>query len=247
MPHTDIVGQTTLRIPGNWSHPSELLERLPQGVHLTPEALVLPDGVQVEFTPMPPDDQFAAIFKSCCRRQATSEEMAIVDGYTVNVGLTGPGGSMQAALTMLQAGAAIVRAGGAGVFIDNSGVAHGGQQWLELTEDGSPDAVSFAFVGIVRGRQEVWTMGMQVLGLPDVMMRRADADADDGGSMIELIRYLATTDHPVQDGHLLADEAGGLRFHVSSADSDEFGADSPMHNRFGRLKLTSIKDIAENN
>jgi len=44
----------------------------------------------------------------------------------VNIGLTGPGGSMAAALAMMQAGAAIVHAGGAGVFIDNSGVAQPG-------------------------------------------------------------------------------------------------------------------------
>ena len=91
----------------------------------------------------------------------------MVDSYTVNVGLTGPGGSMKAALTMMQAGSAIVRAGGAGVFIDNSAVAHGGSHWIEMTEAGGPDAVSFAYVAIVRGEKEVWTMGMHVMGLPD--------------------------------------------------------------------------------
>ena len=45
---------------------------------------------------------------------------------------------LEAARTMMQAGAALLRAGGAGVFIDNSALAHGGQQWLEMTEDGSP-------------------------------------------------------------------------------------------------------------
>lgn len=51
---------------------------------------------------------------------------------------------MQAALKMIQAGSVVVRAGGAGVFIDNSALAHGGQQWLDITEDEGPDALSFA-------------------------------------------------------------------------------------------------------
>jgi len=245
MNEADTVVRTTLRIPGNWSHPGELIERIPAGFRLTPESLILPDHTEIEFTPMPPDSQFAEIFKSSCRQPATSDELDIVDNYTVNVGLTGPGGSMEAALTMMQAGAAIVHAGGAGVFIDNSALAHGGESWIGMAEDGGPDAVSFAFVGIVRGRQEVWTIGMHVMGLPDVVMRRLDADADED-AIIDVIRYLCRGDKPIGDGHLLADEAGP-RFQAMATSSNEFEAGSPMYNPFGRLKLVSMKDIAENN
>ncbi len=245
MNETEAIVKTTLRIPGNWAHPGELIERLPAGFRLTPEALIFPDGKEIEFIPMPPDDQFAEIFRSSCRQPATDDEMEIVNGYTVNVGLTGPGGSMQAALTMMQAGAAIVRAGGAGVFIDNSALAHGGGHWIEMTEDGGSDAVSFAFVGIVRGRQEVWTMGMHVLGLPDIMMRRADADADED-LIINVIRYMSASDKPIGHGHVLADEVAP-RFQVVATTGEDFDAGSPMYNPFGRLKLVSMKEIAEGN
>src|ERR1700730_2675366 len=165
-----------LRIPGKWSHPRELIQRLPAGYHLTADALFLPDNTQVDFGAAPADDQFAQIFRSSCRQPATKEELATVDGYTVNVFLSGPGGSMQAARTMMRAGAALVRAGGAGVFIDNSTLAHGGGHWLEMTEDGGPDALSFAFVAIVGGQTDVWTMGMHVLGLRDVVMKRGGSE-----------------------------------------------------------------------
>lgn len=239
----DTAVRTALRIPGNWSNPGELLARLPAGVRLTPDTLILPDGEEIEFAPMPPDDQFPQIFRSSCRRPAADGELKILDGYTVNVGLIGPGGSLKAALTMLQAGAAIVRAGGAGVFIDNSGVAHGGQAWIEMAEDGGPDALSFAFVGIVRGRQEVWTMGMNVMGMPDLVMRSSDAAPD---AIIEVVRYLASGEKPMGDGHVVADE-NGPRFQVVATSGDRFDAGSPMHNPFGRLKLVSVKDIAEAN
>src|SRR5947209_7973594 len=149
-----------LRIPGKWSHPRELVQRLPAGCRLTGEALILPDKTEIGFGAAPADNQFAQIFRSSCRQPATEEELATVNGYTVNVFLSGPGGSMQAARTMMQAGAAVVQAGGAGVFIDNSALAHGGRHWLEMSEDGGPDALGFAFVSIVRGKAEVWTMGM---------------------------------------------------------------------------------------
>src|SRR5262245_24644195 len=194
-----------LRIPGKWAHPGELIERLPDDIRLTPEALILPDGTQIEFGAMGADAQFAGIFRSSCRRPATEEELAIVDDYAVNVLLSGHGGSKEAARTMMQAGAAIVRAGGAGVFIDNSTLAHGGQNWLAMTEDGGPDALSFAFVGIIRGKADVWTMGLHVLGLRDVVMKRADMEGAAGFDIVEVIRYLSRGDKPVGDGHIIAD------------------------------------------
>jgi hypothetical protein len=234
-----------LRIPGRWSNPRELIQRLPAGYLLTDEGLTLPDGTRAECGAMAADDQFAEIFRSSCRRPATADELATVDGYTVNVLLSGPGGSPQTARAMMQAGAAVVRAGGAGVFIDNSTLAHGGRDWLEMTEDGGPDALSFAFVAIVRGKAEVWTMGMHVLGLRDVVMNRADVEAEDF-DIIEVIRYLARDEKPVGDGHVIAD-LGGPRFQVFTQPSTEKLAGSPMHNPFGRLKLMSLRDIAQNN
>jgi hypothetical protein len=237
--------EVVLRIPGTWSHPKELIESLPAGYRLTPEALLMPDGTKVEFNPTPPDDQFAEIFRSSCRQPPTDAELEKLDGYTVNVCLSGPGGSLETAQKMMEAGAAIVRAGAAGVFIDNCALAHGGEHWLQMTEDGGSDAVSFAFVGIIRGQMEVWTMGMHVLGLRDVVMQRTDVEQG-GFDIVEVIRYLARGDKPVGDGHVIAD-LDGPQFQAFAAESPTETADSPMHNPFGRLNLVSVKDIAGRN
>jgi hypothetical protein len=152
---------------------------------------------------------------------------------------------MEEARAMMRAAAAVVRAGGAGLFIDNCAMAHGGQQWLELTGDGSPDALSFAFVNVVRGRADVWTMGMHVLGLRDLVMKGADSE-EAGFDIVEVIRYVCSSDKPVEDGHLLAD-LGGPRFQAHTESSPQKLAGSPMHNPFGRLRLVSMRDIAEAN
>ena len=237
--------RTTLRIPGDWEHPGKLLERLPAGFRMTPEALVLPDRTELEFTPLPPDNEFARVFQSSCRRPATRNELATVGRYTVNIALSGPGGSMRAALTMMQAGAAIVHAGGAGVFIDNSALAHGGSLWIDMTEDGSPDAVSFAFVCIVGGEHEVRTVGMHVMGFPDIVMRHEDLEAG-ADTIVEVIRYICNEVKPIGDGHILCD-LDGPRFRATVTSGDKLTADSPMHNPFGRLRLTSFKDVAQGN
>ena len=112
-------------------------------------------------------------------------------------------------------------------------------------EDGGPDALSFAFVAIVRGKTEVWTMGMHVLGLRDIVMNRADLEAD-GFDIVEVIRYLSRGEKPIDDGHVLAD-LDGPRFQAFVQDSPQQFAGSPMHNPFGRLKLVSMRDVAETN
>jgi hypothetical protein len=234
-----------LRIPGQWPQPQALVERLPTGYRWTAEGLVLPDATVVECGAVASDDQFAQIFRSSCRQPPSAAEWAIVEGYTVNVCLSGPGGSLPAARTMMQAAAALVRAGGAGVFIDNSTLAHGGGHWLEMTDDGSPDALSFAFVTIVRGRTDVWTLGLHVLGLRDVVMKRADVETE-GFDIVEMIRYLSRGDSPVGDGHVIAD-LSGPRFQAVAEDDVAGRAGSPLHNPFGRLKLVSLRDRAAAN
>jgi hypothetical protein len=234
-----------LRIPGQWAGPKELIDRLPAEFHFTPEALVLPDGTEIEFGAVPADDEFAKVFRSACRQPAKAEELATINSYTVNVILIGRGGSLDAARAMMQAGAAIVQAGGAGVFIDNSALAHGGQNWAEMADDGGPDAISFAFVSIIRGRTEAYTMGMHVLGLRDIVMKSTDAANDEFG-IIDVIRYMAASEKPVDDGHLLAD-LSGTRFRANVVPSASERTGSPMHNPYGRLKLVSMRDIAETN
>jgi hypothetical protein len=131
------------------------------------------------------------------------------------------------------------------VFIDNSVLAHGGRDWLEMTEDGDPDALSFAFVGIIGGKAEVYTIGMHVLGLRDVVMKRSDVESG-GFDIIEVIRYLCGAEKPVDDGHVIAD-LSGPRFQAFAQQSAAELRGSPMYNPFGRLKLVSLRDIAENN
>lgn len=235
----------TFRIPGAWANPGELIRRLPAGFSLTADGLVMPDSTRVEVAAYPPDDQFAGIFRSSCRRPTAEDELAAVDGYKVNVCLSGPGGSLPAALRMMRAASAVVRAGGAGVFIDNSALAHGGRDWIEMTEDGGPDAISFAFVAIVGGKADAWTMGMHALGLRDVVMKKADLR--DGLDVVDVIRYLARGEKPVGDGHVLAD-LSRLRFRVAfTSDGPELPLASPMHNPFGRMRLVNMRDAAEAN
>lgn len=126
----------TQRIMGDWEQPGEMMERLPEGFKLTPEALILPGGESLEFVPKRSEEEFAQIFRSSCRGPLSPQKEAWLSRSRVNLGLNGRGGSFPAALKLMRAGAAIVQAGGAGVFIDNSLLAHGGTHWRQMAADG---------------------------------------------------------------------------------------------------------------
>ncbi|MBN1571359.1 MAG: hypothetical protein JXA73_26220 [Acidobacteria bacterium] len=233
-----------LRIPGTWSHPGDLIKRLPDSCRVTPRELVLPDGARIDLGFFPPDKQFPQVFRSSCRHPPTEKELAIVDGYALMATLSSVGGSMKAARTIMKAAAILVRAGGAGVFIDNSMLAHGGELWLEMAEDGGMDALSYAFADIVQTNGEIWTVGMHVLGLCDMVLQGADLEKD--YDIVELIRSMVQESRPIGNGHILAG-VKGRRFSCCAADCDPITLSLPMRNPFGRVRLTKLRHAASKN
>jgi hypothetical protein len=226
-----------LRIPGKWSSPEEMIKRLPNSYRVTRQELILPDGMRIPIGFFPADKQFPGIFHSVCRQPLTKRERTFVDSYTINVTLSGRGGSMEAAHRIMKAAAAIIKAGGAGVFIDNGMLAHGGDVWLEMTEDGGFDALSFAFVGIIRSNTDIWTAGMHVLGLRDIVLKRADIAED--YDIVELIRSIVKENHRIEIGHSVAG-AHGTRFGCRAEDINPGRLAIPMRNPFGRLRLSKF-------
>lgn len=246
MTSTNPAAPTTIRLPGVWTNPRELTSRLSDEFrHLDDKNLFLPDGAEISAKPVPADELFKTLFTSSCqRRPPTEEELAMVRDQTMNVVLTGPGGSLDAARTMLQVGAAIVRAGGAGVFILNSMLAHGGGAWLKLADDASTNALCLAFVSSFSGPREIWTLGMRVLGFPDLVMRRSDGDCE---AISNVVRAIAARGKPLDDEPVFLDRHGLPRYRAARTAADEYTAGGLMENPFGRLWLSSTKEIAESN
>jgi len=65
-------------------------------------------------------------------------------------------------------------------------------------------------------------------------------------TIVEIIRYMAAGEKPIGDGHVICDEQRP-RFKAAAVPGDESFAGTPMHNPFGRLRLTSLKAISEGN
>lgn len=239
--HDDRVAapEVTLRIPGGWSGPQEFVERLPRGCRCTPERLVLADGTEFEFNALPADEEFAGVFAGGCPKLPTADERERIENYQVNVCLTGQGGSLAAAKQLMAAGAAVIAAGGAGVFVDNSGIAHGGADWLALLEGADTGGVYWAFVSAVHNDDEVYSVGMHILGFRDAIIPRTGREDRDFRTLHSFLGYTAFSGKTLQDGELVGDPVLPT-FQVHAEPYDRFPADAPMFNPYGQWRLKPL-------
>lgn len=238
----------TVRIPANWGGAEEMVEKMSAGCQLLPHRFISEEGMECQLTLRDADDEFAKVFAMSCRREPTEEEKQAIENYRVQVCLTGRCGSRKSAYMFMRAIEHWLDAGGTGVFLDNSGVAFGRQGWREVmeqidAEQLNADALTFAYVGVCRGAVSC-TVGMQILGCPDVEMSSDQVGAD-GFEIIEMMQYVCEADELLKTGDLAGDEHAA-RFLVSRVE-DPQPPGHPMHNPFGRIRLTSLRDIADSN
>jgi hypothetical protein len=234
--------EIVLRIPGPWASGRGFAEALPDGVHARGERLVLPDRSSAVLRFLPPDDQFPDIFADACRGRLSTATRRAVDQYAVNACLAGPAGSPECVRRMMRAGAAVLRAGGHGVFLDTSLISHDHDAWLDLTASGDTYALLTAFVNVLRLDRELLSIGMHVFGLRDACVvvpngRNADHREDVACDLLhDFLGYLLATGGDMIDGalfgsgaaHAIVREAPPLPLVVRTA---------PAFNPYGRWRI----------
>jgi len=102
------------------------------------------------------------------------------------------------------------------------------------------DALTFSLVNIIRGNQDIYTVGMHVLGQPDLIMPIKSA-GDEGSLIIDLMLKIASRGRTIEDGGQI-ELPNGQAFRVRKIPDEDFQAGLPMHNPWGRLQLSSDRN-----
>ncbi len=231
--------EVTLRIPGGWSQPEEFFEQLPSGCRATAEELVLADASEFELNALPADEEFPGIFAGSCPKLPTESERAQIESNKVNICLSGRGGSIEAARQLMTAAAAVMAAGGAGVFVDNSGIAHGATDWLTLLDDAENGGAYWAFVSTVRSDDEQYSVGMHVLGFRDAIIPSTGNEEYDYRTLHSFLGFTAFSGATISDGDVVGDPVLPT-YHAHMQPDDRFTASTPMFNQYGRWRLVPI-------
>jgi hypothetical protein len=182
------------------------------------------------------DDDLAGVFAGGGR--ITPEQVEQIASHSVKIHLSGPGGSVEAVHALMLAAAALVRAGGFGVMVDNSGCTHNPQDWLDLAEGGDPAGGAYwACVAMTAGRDEAFSSGMHCLGLRDAEMDLLEGDREATGFFLHnFLGYTLQSGAAVLDGDRLGDEQTAL-FRVRHLPCTRFAAGTPWFNPYGVWRL----------
>jgi hypothetical protein len=239
----DTVPQIDLRIPGPWKSPEELVESLRKaktgyGVTAEGEFFHEKSGRKFLFSASAPDDEIASLFAHTGR--LSDGEVKALAAHKVKVHVSGPGGSAEAAKAVMKAATALIKAGGLGVFVDNSGNAHGVDDWLALAGDTQSGGLYWAYVSATGDRQTVWSMGMHCLGFRDAEVVGVPDRNAAGFLLHNFLGYASQSGIPICDGDPVGGESGPL-FRAHARPCTRFKPGTPFHNPYGVWRLEPIE------
>lgn len=142
-----------LCIPGNWKLPAEL---------------PVTEGVTAELRSH--DHQLAHNFRHAGLQRFSEEELQGIEKHTSVAYLSGKGGSFTDAEKMMQAGLALLQAGGLGIKVETCGKAFNTQAWEELVNMDHDHKFYEAYVLLVKGADNsIHSCGMHNLGFRDAL------------------------------------------------------------------------------
>src|SRR6185295_3689564 len=134
----------------------------------------------------------------------------------------------------IDATAALVRAGGYGVFADNSGNCHGTEDFLKLADDPEDGGAYWTFVAITGSRTHgLYSNGMHVFGFRDAVLSDPPDDPQLAWFIINnFLGYTYASGVTIHDGELMLDGPGEFPFRAVHVDDTKAPPNHPMHNPY---------------
>jgi hypothetical protein len=205
-----------LCVPGPWENREALDARLREGVL---------DGFEAEF--QGPEPRMKAAFQaSACRLRPslTPADFRAIEAHRSVIYVLsdhfGRTTAAAAAARMIEIGRALIDAGGIAVKCDSSGIAHSADRWRTV----EPLFDAFVRLPIINETDELYSVGMHLLGLPDGIVELKDFDGDIRAGTRVLEAYLRS--QAAVEGFTAAGEP------CTGYEPDEF-----FWNRWGRIRL----------
>ena len=125
------------------------------------------------------------------------------------------------------------------MFVDNSGIAHGATDWQKLHDSADDGGVYWAFIIAARSEEQVYSIGMHILGFRDAIIPATGNHEYDSRTLHSFLGYTAFSGKTIQDGEVVGDLVLPT-FRVHTQADDRFESDAPMFNPHGRWRLEPL-------
>lgn len=234
--------RTVLCIPGFWETRADFISALIEAEtgYLFAGGVLMEMKSQIGFRAHHegPDDRMSSAFRAAGPHWRDTVEMAAIGHHKSVVYLTDEGGSRPRIEALMVAAAALIKAGGLGVKVESSGLAHSPDQWLDLAASIHLLSAYRAFVVTVGG-DAPYTCGMQNFGMKDVRMPQGVPNAAKLASLFTW--YLFSEEPDILPGHTFSAAPDASKFRVEEAMPIEYPSGSLFANEFGTWQLVPME------
>jgi len=241
MSETAALPETVLCIPGPWKDRSALLERVVRsdsGYLFAGRVLMnMQTKHSFELQHEARDDRMMSAFLSAGPHWSRTPEMALIQKHESVVYLIGHGGSRENAEALMLAARALLDAGGLGVKVESSGIAHSPSAWRSLCAEQYLFSAFRAYVLFITGT-DVYSCGMHNLGLRDAVVENHGTDES-----VELLRvftrYMFTEEPTIRSGQTFSAAAEEPRFRIKDDPGIDYGDNELFVNPYGTWRLVA--------
>jgi hypothetical protein len=236
-PEIEIV----LCIPGPWADRSALVERIVKdsGGYIFAGMVLMnmenQESFELEFEGC--DERMTDTFKAAGYHWRETPEMDLIAAHKSVVYLISKGGSLENAHSIMEAANALIKAGGLGVKVESSGLAHPPADWAEQCKYNYLFKSHSSYVVYVSD-DDTYSCGMHNFGLPDAIIDSSESD-----NPPELLRafthYLLSESPQINSGQTFSVDADAPLYRIIESPCIDYGEGSLFNNPFGTWRLQS--------
>lgn len=237
--------QIVLAIPGFWTDRSDLVQRiaLESEGYLFAGVILLNSNTHDhwELNVLEADQKIMRTLSLTGQGSITSVQFNAITEHTMVCELSGEAGSLVSATQIANAGAALIRAGGAAVYVESAGKSHSDIDWLRLCDSKKPSAMYEAFVIVINDDASLYSCGMHNLGLPDARVLTTSPSEETAKLLraFNLYRLLQSPD--LETGHTFSLTPESTYYRIALLPCDNYEQDDLFFNPFGVWQLTPIE------
>lgn len=236
--------QIVLGVPGPWTTRSDIVAALGAesvGLLLAGDHLFNPATREMfEADVYEPDPHLRQAFALAGRRSLNEEDLDAIASHAHTLYIIGPGGSTEAARSIMGIACGALKAGGIAVKVESAGVAHSARDWLNLAQDQHPAALYRAYVTLIGGKGSHYSCGMHCLGLRDAIVVGEMASEEAAQLLQGFLLYTLVEQPVLRSGETFSLDARSPRYRLAEEACETYPPDHLFHNPFGMWRLSPL-------
>ncbi len=231
--------EIVLCIPGPWTDRSDLVESIVKdsGGYIFAGMVLMhmetSQSFELEFDG--PDERMLSAFEAAGPHWRKTPEMEKIASHKSVCYLITNGGSIESAHLIMGAASALLDAGGYGVKVESSGIAHSPKDWREQCQYNYLFKSHSSYVVYITS-DYTYSCGMHNFGLPDAVV--ASNESENPPELLRVFTHYLLSESPViREGQTFSVDQDSPGYRISSHAPINYGEGSLFNNPYGTWLL----------